>query len=304
MRWQRKCLIDTCKGIVPCRDQLRALKYRLISYTPDASKDAWTIEQGLRQVALIRSVLSLESASVLEIGSGWQPMIPALFSLAGASRVHLTDLNRLCVPGSFHAAICSLRSHKRLIVDRLAISEKSFDEALAWDPSSGLEEGFRRLRLRYLAPCDCRRLPLPPESVDAVTSRAVLEHIPPPTVDSIFVESFRLLKPGGAACHMIDNSDHWQHHDKAISRINFLKFSDLTFRWTYLNSLNYQNRLRHTEYIRMIQTAGFAVLRDEREIDPEAMELLRGFPLAERFRSFATDDLATVASSVLVQKSA
>ena len=34
----------------------------------------------------VSEILPIKGASVLEIGSGWQPMIPLLYSLAGASR--------------------------------------------------------------------------------------------------------------------------------------------------------------------------------------------------------------------------
>ena len=302
MRWQSKCFIDACKGVVPFKDRLRSLKYRVAPFTPDAGKDAYTIEQGLAQVDWIRSLIPIEGASLLEIGSGWQPIVPVLFSLAGAARVYLTDVNRLCVPASFHAALGSVRKHKRTILDRLGISETSFGRALACDAAMPLEEAFERLRFEYLAPCDCRSLPLRDGSVDAVSSRAVLEHIPAPVIEAIFAESYRLLKQGGAVCHVIDNSDHWQHRDKSISKVNFLKFSDPIFRWTCLNSLNYQNRLRHPEYIGMLRDAGFAVIRERRQIDPEAVRALQTLRLAARFRQFTPEDLASVSSSILAQK--
>ena len=302
MRWQWKCLIDNCKGILPFQDQLRAAKYRFIYYTSDPEVDAWTIKQGLAQVEWVRSVRSLDASSVLEIGSGWQPMIPILFSLAGASHIFLTDLNRLCRSVTFDAALQSIRSQKPLILNSLQITAKAFDEALDWHPSSGLEEGFRRLRLKYLAPCDCQRLDLPDGPIDVVTSRAVLEHIPPQVIEGIFAESFRLLKSNGLACHFIDNSDHWEHKDKSISRVNFLKFPDFIFRWTHLQSLNYQNRLRHPEYVEKLQKSGFAIRREERKVDPGAISALATLPIADRFCHFAPEDLATISSYLLAGK--
>lgn len=302
MRWQRKCFIDSCKGIVPFQDQLRRIKYRFFPYPADPWNNACTIEQGLMQIESLRSVCSLEDASVLEIGSGWQPLIPALYSLAGAECVYLTDLRRLCQPASFQTALVSLRSHKRKIVDSLHVDERAFDDAVAWEPSTGLPEGFRRLRLRYLAPCDCQRLDLPAASIDVVTSRAVLEHIPPDVVQSIFNESFRLLKPHGLACHIVDNSDHWQHTDNSISRVNFLRFSDSVFRWTYLNGLNYQNRLRHSEYVEMLLKSGFTILRANCDVDAQSLSALNTLRVADRFRRFTNEDLATTTSFLLARK--
>jgi SAM-dependent methyltransferase len=303
MRWQYKRLIDNCKGVVPFRRRLREIKYSVVDYKPDPpAVNRWTIREGLQQVEWVRTLTPLASAAILELGSGWQPLIPALFSLAGAECVILADAERLCIAAGFRGTLSSLRSEKSLILDSLAISEHDFDDALSWDPSSGLDEGFRRLRLKYIAPCDCRHLDMPDASIDVVTSRAVLEHIAPSAIASIFTECMRLLKPKGLACHFIDNSDHWEHCDKRISRVNFLKFSEATFRWTCLNSQNYQNRLRHSEYVAMLRGHGFELLRDEREIDERALAALHTLRIAERFHPFAPADLATISSYLLGQK--
>jgi SAM-dependent methyltransferase len=302
MRWQLKCFVDSCKGVIPFKDGLREIKYLLVPYVPDPSNNDWTIQQGLMQIEALRAVRPLENAVVMEVGSGWQPLIPALYSLAGAGRVYLTDLRRLCQTASFETALASLRLYRDRILKSLGIGEKAFDDAVAWKPSDGLAEGFKRLRLEYLAPCDCRHLDLAAGSLDVVTSRAVLEHIPPDVIQGIFTESFRLLKPGGLACHIVDNSDHWQHSDNSISRVNFLKFPDSVFRWTYLNGLNYQNRLRHSEYLEMLTKSGFTMLREERDVDQPSVAALQTLPLADRFRRFTVEDLATMNSFLLARK--
>src|SRR5579862_2049472 len=188
MRWQWKCLIDTAKALLPYEHQLRKAKYQLFSYREEAGRDSWTIQEGLEQIDWIRSVRPLESLSVLEVGSGWQPIIPVLFSLAGAGRVLMTDMVRLCTPASLQAALRSLMKHKSLIVERLRVSENTFDLSTSWDPSLDVDQALGRLRLKYLAPCDCQHLDLPSESLDVIVSRAVLEHIPPPVIDNIFLE--------------------------------------------------------------------------------------------------------------------
>src|ERR1039457_2445540 len=103
MRWQLKCLIDNVKALVPFHDQLRQVKYRFLEYDGGAAKDLYTIQQGLDQVDWIQMYKQLRSAIVLEIGSGWQPLIPTIFALAGASRIYMTDLSRLCTRASLKA---------------------------------------------------------------------------------------------------------------------------------------------------------------------------------------------------------
>ena len=98
---------------------------------------------------------------------------------------------------------------------------------------------------------------------------------------------------------MVDHSDHWQHVDKRISRVNFLKYSDSFFRWTYINSLNYQNRLRHPQYLEMLRKAGFRLVREEHVVDEVSLRYLPHMRIAERFRNFSNEDLAISDSFLL-----
>ena len=52
----------------------------------------------------------------------------------------------------------------------------------------------------------------------------------------------------------------------------------------------------------MLDEAGFAILRADREVDQAAIELLKDFPLADRFRRFPAQELATITSYVLARK--
>jgi SAM-dependent methyltransferase len=303
MNWQAKCVIDNAKGALPFQAQLRRLKDRISPYQPNFRRDLDTIVQGIRQVEWMREVLPIQGASVLEIGSGWQPIIPLLYSLAGASQVFLTDRNVLLRPETFEAALYSLRTHTQVILDGLNLDPKVLGYALRQDPGTSMEDRLKEMHLVYMAPCDCRKLNLSAASLDVVTSRNCLEHIPPDVLQEIFHESYRLLKPGGAACHLVDHSDHWEHNDKSLSRVNFLKYSDSFFRWTYIfNSLNYQNRLRHPEYIEMLHKAGFRLAREEHSVDKASLRDLAQMRLAERFRKFSNEDLATIDSLLLAVK--
>lgn len=302
MRWQVKCTIDNAKALLPFQTQLRRLKDRFVPYRPNLDDDARTIEQGVRQAQWVDGALPLEGAVVLEVGSGWQPMIPVLYSLSGAARVFLTDLNVLLRADTFRAALSALRTQRQLILDSLKVDSRRLDHLLRDDPAVPLRERLEELRLAYLAPCDCRKLSLAGESVDVVTSRACLEHIPPDVLQDIFHESYRLLKRGGVACHWIDPSDHWEHQDKSLSRVNFLKYSDAVFRLTSINPINYQNRLRHPEYVEMLRTAGFRLIREERQVDEPSLRCLTSMRIAKRFHRFSAEDLATIDSLLLAIK--
>lgn len=302
MRWQTKCLIDNCKGLIPFQKAMRKLKRRIVPYHTCLPRGAYAISEGLLQIQWLRDTLgTLEGKTILEIGSGWELLIPMLFSLCGVERVYLTDLTPLLDKETLAGSLESFRANKKPILDALRTDAHDFDSRFSSEIDS-VEEFLADHRFVYLAPCDCRNLSLKSSTLDVVTSRSVLEHIPPPVVEGIFQESYRLLKPGGLVCHFVDNSDHWEHGDKSISRVNFLRYSDRTFRLTYLNSLNYQNRLRHSQYIDMLRRAGFDLLRAEPVIDARAVKALDTLPLSAAFRRFSAEDLATTDSYLLARK--
>lgn len=303
MRWYWKCVIDSGKALFPFQNELRAIKYKLKPYAGDPANETLTIGQGLLQVEWMRAVRPVEGMRILEVGTGWQPLIPIVFSLAGAREVLLTDRNRLCTASSFGSTLRGITANRQMICERLRIGGAQFDQALAgWKPEMGLETGLRHFRLRYLAPCDCQKLDLPDASLDAVTSRAVLEHIPPPVIENIFAEGFRLLAPGGIANHIVDNSDHWEFRDKSITRVNFLQYSDSLFRWTTLNGLNYQNRLRHPQYLDMLRRTGHRIEREERAVDQPSLAALPSMKLDPQFAKFNPEDLATITTFVQARK--
>jgi len=302
VRWQLKCVVDNCKGVLPFQDKFRKLKRHLVPYRPSLTRAQLVIEEGMMQVQWLREAAgSLQDKTVLEIGSGWEPLVPLLFALCGVDRVYLADSNYLLDSASLHGTLEIIRLSKERIVEKLKIDPQQFDRKFASD-SSSVGEFIERFRFTYLAPCDCQRLTFGGSVLDFVISRAVFEHIPPEIIDGILAETRRILKPGGLICHFIDNSDHWEHSDKTISRINFLRFSDRTFRWTHLNRLDYQNRLRHVEYAKMIKKHGFETVRDERIIDAGLIAALPALPLAPRFREFSAEDMVTTDSRFLARK--
>ncbi len=301
MRWQIRLAVDKVKGVLPAREFLRQTKRRICGFSPSAERDRGAIEEGLAQLEWAASAIDLRAARIVEIGSGWQPIIPLLYSLAGAREVVMTDLNRLCHAETFAVTLQTLLLNREMIGARLRLPDSAFERLAPPPAGEPLEKSLERFAIRYLAPCDFRKAGLAPNSVDAVVSRAVLEHIPPEVLRGIFAESARILRPGGIICHFVDNSDHFEHGDKHILRINFLRYSDRAFRWIQSSAL-YQNRLRHSQYREMLCGAGFRLEREERVVDKTSLLALKSFPLAGKFRAFSEEDLATVDSYFLGTK--
>jgi SAM-dependent methyltransferase len=303
-KWHLRLLKSSAKALLPFSRKLRQLKRRIAPYQTLPLVDAWLLEQGLRQITMLCECgAEIRGRQVLELGSGWHPVVPILFRLAGAAQVTLTDLEELLDPTLIEHAFRYIHERRIEIASRLQLDENQISKewtrfkecAPKGAPADSVSLGFR-----YIVPF--RIQDFASDAVDIVVSRAVLEHIPVAEIGNLLTEFKRVLRPGGLMCHIIDNSDHWEHSDKGISRVNFLRYSDLVWGLTGLNRQNYQNRLRHCEYLAMLRENGFGIVTEIGEIDADALEDLNTLPIASRFRAMETKELARLTSYIVAEK--
>jgi len=301
MRWQVKLLKNYAFALLPFPTTLRAIKRKLLPYPTDI--DEQTLQQGLLQIEMLRDAgYPLPGKTVLELGTGWKPLIPLLFRLAGCREVILVDSQRLLDRALVAGTAARLVARRDELAARLGLDPEEIRARLTPPEGGDLDDLFRQFGVKYLAPFDARSTKLPDRSVDVVISRAVLEHVPPKIVDELLTEFSRVLRVDGAMCHIIDNSDHWEHHDKRISRVNFLKFADGLWRVITINPLDYQNRLRHFEYVEMLRGHGFEVALDRSEPDRGALEALKSMKICERYRSVPHEALAVLTSFIVASR--
>jgi SAM-dependent methyltransferase len=237
------------------------------------------------------------SAVFYEFGTGWDLVVPLVYWSLGIDRQILADI----------------RPNLRLelvndTVTRFERLRPELEEEAGFPLRS---PGTRSLRstdelrtafgIEYRAPTDARATGLPAGSVDFVSSTNVLEHIPEPHVEPILAECRRLLAPAGVLSCRVDLKDHYSYFDASISAYNFLRFPD--DRWRLANSsLHYQNRLRASDYRRLLDEAGFELVADEAMEPTEAdLELLAELPLAPRFRSYTLRDLGVKALALVAR---
>jgi SAM-dependent methyltransferase len=303
MKWQVKVVLDSAKALLPFQDRLRCYKRRFFPYQTEPDRDAWTLTQGIQQILWLREAGFLfGDATVLEIGSGWQPIIPILYYLAGCKRIYLTDAAILLDRELVINAMNTVRNYRSLVAEKLSLAEEEIESRLSTGSEKSLEVLLEHLQMTYFAPCDTGRLPLRDASVDLVFSRAVLEHIPKADLEGILRESVRILRPNGLMLHCIDTSDHWEHNDKSITRVNYLRYPGWLFKLTCLNPLNYQNRLRHQDYINLLREADMRVIREANEVDERSLAELETMPLAAPFRGIPYEELAIITTSILALK--
>lgn len=165
-----------------------------------------------------------------------------------------------------------------------------------------VEELRRQTGIDYRAPADAARSGLPDRSIDLITSNSTLEHVPRTDLPPLLAECARVLADDGVMCHRIDYEDHWAIDDPRIPGYHFLRFPE--DEWARYNSpLQYQNRLRHPEYLDLFREAGFEVVRQERiEPSSEARAALARFPVDPAFERFSLEHLGTRKGTFLLRK--
>lgn len=308
MRWQIRLVKNAIMGMLPLSMQERISRIGRHFIQTSCDEMDWTFEQGLRQVEMLRSSgFDIRGKEVLELGSGWRPVIPLIFYLAGCKKTILTDLQRQMDKKLLLGACLRVIKNKDKISSRLGMPVDEIEARLSVDSSLPFEIMLRKLGLEYLAPFDILSDNINYGPVDIITSNAVLEHIPENLIPKIFKALHGYLKEGGVMCHIIDNSDHWAHCDKTITNINFLKFSKREFDFisglnSITNPISCQNRLRHIQYIKMIENASFNIILDESFADKNTLIKISDIKIHHDFHKFSPTELAVLTSCIVALK--
>jgi len=281
MGWQLHVLKIAITNRLPFGQMLRRFKRRIFGYEPDASNIHSTLASFEHMTTVLKAGnRSFENATVLEIGSGWFPTIPIMLSLNKVKHVLMTDLIPHMDSMTFDATVKFLRN------------TFSDDQRL-----SNIHQ-LSDLPISYLSPFSIDHVQ--DASLDYVISRAVLEHIPPKDLESLLAALRTKMKPDSLMVHIVDHSDHLEHVDKSISRVNFLTWSKS--RHATINALlkGGENRLRHHEYLAIFVRAGFSVIRADGQTHQPTLERIPSLRLAEPYINMPIAQLAVLQSTYVL----
>jgi len=246
--------------------------------------------------------ISVRGARILEIGTGWFPVLPVCFVLAGAESVVTLDIVPHLTEAGMYRLLRTLRAHIPSIAKASGLTPESIRnrlELIANQPN--LAEILRSGSIEYRAPEEAGNVGLEPNSIDMIYSNSVLEHVTREALGEIMRESLRILKPGGIVMHNVACNDHYAHFDKSISYVNYLKYSETAWQlWN--NSLQFQNRLRASEFLQSAQDAGLEIIARRTHVCPGTHEAIRTMTIAPEFRAFSEEDLVTTTIDFLARK--
>jgi len=311
MHWKTKAKIANSVSLLP--DSLSYASYywiqrhfgRLKRINPisrlKAGVETWRLIQGLG--------CDPTEKVFLEVGTGRIPIVPIAYWLMGARGIITIDLNLYLkaelIIECLDYVLCNRDEIEELFEHLLY--KKRLDELLYFYKRSTFSTGsfLEFCQIRYVAPGDAAKTGLEEGSIDFHTSFTVFEHIHPKILREIIEEGNRIIRDNGLFVHCIDYSDHFSHTDKEISAINFLKYSDCDWDRYAGNRYMYTNRLRHDDFLAILESAGHHIILSILDVDERLLELLRSelFQLDERFKTKSEQVLSIIGSWVVSQKS-
>ncbi|MGC9332198.1 MAG: methyltransferase domain-containing protein, partial [Bacteroidales bacterium] len=163
-----------------------------------------------------------QAHTILELGTGWYPIVPVMFYLSGAGRVISVDIHNWINRENQIRTFKKFEEWKtrRLLDDFIpVIREDRWKKLLHMIRHAGeydMEQINETIGLRCEKQ-DARALDLCNDSIDFICSNNTLEHVDSGHLYPIFREFVRVLKPSGVMSHFIDMSDHFAHLDRKIT---------------------------------------------------------------------------------------
>lgn len=247
---------------------------------------------------------SVKGGVFFEVGTGHKPVVPICLYLAGAKEVFTADTNRRLDFDLLKRTLSWFSTNQNTVVE---LFKGSCDASILSSRLQFLEE-YRdnpaellcKARIHYLAPADASDTGVPDSDIDCHFSVNTLEHIDKEGIAKILREAHRILKPNGLMYHIIDLSDHFQHTDRSISSINFLKYSENEWKRIAGNQFAYCNRLRASDYLKLFTEAGFDIVFKTDTADENALG--GGFRMDEDYAGYSPRDLCTTKLSVSLKK--
>lgn len=239
---------------------------------------------GLIKRILDQKEISLKNKTVVEIGSGWAPILPYLLVYdAGVKKVLTYDVNK---------------HYQQKTIQQL---NEIFKRKYNYEVNDSVVQLSLNKKVNYFPYTNVADADL--KDVDIVVSRFVLEHVTPVDIEKMHQSFADKLKSGTYILHLISPSDHRAYTDQNISLYDFLKYSQQE--WDAIQTkFDYHNRLRLPQYLEILQQ-NFEVIYVEYSScvhgSTEHQKLDR-INIHEDFKSFSFEELTAGSINVLLKK--
>jgi hypothetical protein len=303
-RWWLKAAAQGAVSLLPVAQRLddRLRRLRTGTYLePEYFLSKWHHVAAHTRVATGAVEGDLSGSRVLELGTGWFPIVPLGLALRGAEV--------LTIDTAYHLDPARVRLTLR-VLDELATQDRievgdpgrleQLRRVLHVEDGAGMIEELGRLGVRAVV-ADARDLSDQPAAhgADLMVSNNTLEHIPSEVLRGIFAEFGRIASAAARMSHYVDLADHYAGFDPSLGEFHFLTLSPT--RWRLANNrLHYQNRLRIGDYRRLHEESGWQVTR-ERPTRRDRSDL-DGLQLVPPFDGMPVEDLLVVKAHLAAER--
>lgn len=235
-----------------------------------------------------------QEALVLELGTGWYPIVPTMLFLNNFKKTISIDIsNWMNLDRQIIAFQKILEYYDKGVLGEYADDINPDKITVLRDlcknrDSYTIEEINRTINLEYKL-MDATSLDFENGTFDLICSNNTFEHVYKEVLRGILVEFKRVLKKGGVMSHFIDLSDHFAHLDTSINIYHFLRFSKKE--WKLIdNSIQPQNRMRWKDYLKMYSELGIGV--KEEDYRKGSTDLLSEVNVHAEYAAFTPQELA------------
>ncbi len=187
--------------------------------------------------------IQIYDKNLLELGSGWAPIIPYFFIYMGNIKKVVTyDINK-------HYDLKTILKLNTYFENQLNITIPINKNSNYNIPSNILYYPYTNLT---------NQTSFNDEKIDLIFSRYVLEHISPNDIYKMHDNFSKKISKPFYILHMISPSDHRAYNDSNLSIYDFLKYSDEE--WNKIQTkFDYHNRLRLPQYLAIFKKLNYEI---------------------------------------------
>ena len=309
MKWILKAIIQKGISFLPAKHKINFLFQKYITKGVQLS-DAYFEDKLIHTQKHLGfyhefATKPFEGTSVLELGTGWYPVVPIAQYLCGAQHITSVDISPLMNRERIITTIDKFVAYAQQGKLQQYLTDISPDklahlQQLQQQPLPTMADYLSALQMEYLV-ADARQLPLDSNSIDFITSNNTFEHIYPNILRDILVEFERVLHEQGLMSHFIDMSDHFAHLDKSITIYNFLLFTEKQWQ-TIDNSIQPQNRWRINQYRNLYGELNIPILKED--VRPGFIDQVQALQLSPPYSGFDEKEVAISHCYVVSDKKA
>ncbi|MBU1043282.1 MAG: class I SAM-dependent methyltransferase [Candidatus Omnitrophica bacterium] len=296
MNWRQKGILQNILSVVPfgtALNDLLQIKWGGLRDIDSAVEEKF-FNDWLVFCSLMKEIdLPIQELVFFEVGTGWFPVLPFCFSLAGAKKCLTYDINRH-MNAQLTFKMVSIISRFSKEISNVSLRQSLMIESYCQQylGSADLHKLLEQARIEYHAPADATKTGLASESVDVLFSNSVLEHVPSQVIFKLMEESYRVLRKKGIIMHSVNCGDHYAYFDKNITPINYLRYSESDWKF-WNNALQFQNRLRPIDFVESAKKAGFEILLYKYKPKPDLLNIVSSLKIAREFHNYSIDQICS-----------